>query len=70
MDAYLFFNAIPDKTMRAGSRVIMFVVLAPKIHYLASLRLREQLKSISELYLTHPQFDLEKSWEKIKEILY
>ncbi len=68
-DAYLFFNAVEDRTSRSGSHVIMLVVLAKKIHYLASLRIREQLKSISEAYLKQEDFDLEQSWKEIEGIL-
>ncbi len=70
MDACLFFNAVDDKETRAGCRLVMLVVLAEKIHYLAYLRMREKLKLLSEIYLKDQHIDLEKSLKEIEEILF
>ena len=70
MDAYIFFNAVEDKESRAGSQIVMFVVLAEKIHYLASLRIREQLQLLSEIYLKDQNLDFKKSLKEIEGTLF
>ncbi len=68
-DGYLYFDSIPDDSVRGGERQFMLVTLATKINYLMSLRVKEILETISGLIKTGKNWNISSYWEKISDIL-
>jgi CheY-like chemotaxis protein len=73
--AYVYFDSFKDDTIRGGDRLFMIAVIAPKINYFESIRLREVIQKISrkikERYDLYDGDDvqLEEEWKKISKIL-
>ena len=68
-DGYIFFETIDDSKVRGGKRQFMLAVLAPKINYLESLRIGEVFKEIAARIIENNEWDKEKSWIEISQIL-
>ena len=68
-DGYIFFETIDDVEVRGGKRQYMLVTLAPKINYLESLRIKEILKEIGSHIKEGSDWDIEKYWQRILDIL-
>ena len=66
---YLFFDSYPDPTARAGERQFMIGVIAPKISFFDSLKIKEILKEISNLVKKKKDFDLAEYREKVLDLL-
>jgi hypothetical protein len=47
----------------------MLVILAPKINYFNSLRIKEECMEIADQLKVGEEWNIKKSWEKITEIL-
>jgi len=68
-DGYAFFDAIDDEEVRGGKRQFMLVVLAPKINYLESSKIRELLVDYATKMRTGADWDIKECWEKVSEVL-
>lgn len=68
-DGYLLFGSLVDEGVRGGERQYMLAVLAPKINYLMSLRLKEILDEISLKIQQNQEWQITVYWEKITDIL-
>ncbi len=68
-DAYLFFDSIDDDEVRGGKRQFMLGTIAPKISYFESLRIKETLKEIGSHIIEGKDWDIEKYWLRMLEIL-
>ncbi|NHI91777.1 MAG: response regulator [Candidatus Lokiarchaeota archaeon] len=69
MDGYIFFDAFKDEQMRGGQQVYMIGVISPHIHYLASMRLKEELAKISQDLKQKKDINLEDAWEAVLSCL-
>jgi CheY-like chemotaxis protein len=69
VDAYIFFDSMPDQEVRGNQRLYMLVFTAPRINYLEALRIRDFLRELAGLYRVKKPLPLQKSWEKITEIM-
>ena len=66
---YIFFDAYPDPSVRGNERQYMITVIAPKINYFNSLRIKEVFKELSLLIKEKEEFDIIAYREKISNIL-
>ena len=66
---YLFFDAFPDENERFGEKQYMLSVIAPNITYIDSLKLKDDLKAISEKIKNKQEWDIKSYWDKILNIL-
>ena len=67
--AYIFFDSYPDKSCRGGSKDFMFSLIAPKITYFQSLKIKQVFLELSALYKEKKKWDIEEFWKKLSEIL-
>jgi hypothetical protein len=67
--AYLFFDSYPDSSYRGGRKQYMFSLIATKISYLQSLKLKQVFLELSSLYKNQAKWDIEKFWNKASNIL-
>ena len=65
---YLFFDSIPDSAQRAGEKQYGLIIIAPKINYLQSLRIRGIFEEISQEIKDHKKWDIKLFWKKIASI--
>ena len=66
---YIYFDAIEDKTARGGQRPIMLGVIAPRINYFDSLKIRAVLNKIFPKVKQGLEWDIKLYWEEISKIL-
>ena len=66
-DAVIYFDCIPDQTMRGNAKLIMLGVLAPKIAHLTNLRIQETLAAISRKIKGNQAWNIERYWNQIHE---
>jgi len=66
---YIFFDSYRDDTTRAGERQFMIGVVAPRISYFESFKIKEVLKEISLIIKKKADWDIEEYWERISTIL-
>ncbi len=66
---YIFFDSIEDKKSRAGERPIMVGIIAPKINYFESLKIREIFKDLVPKIKQGLNWDIRVYWEKVSEVL-
>ncbi len=67
--AYVFFDAYPDKKMRAKEQQYMLVLIAPKINYMDSLLINKIFIEISTLIKQKKEWEWKGYWDKLFEIL-
>jgi CheY-like chemotaxis protein len=73
--AYVYFDSFKDDTVRGGDRLFMIAVIAPKISYFESIKLKEIMQRISKEikgrfdYYEREIGRLEEDWKKISKIL-
>ena len=67
--AYTFFDSYPDETFRGGRRDFMFSLLAPKISYFHSMKIKKVFEKLSQSYKRAKQIDIQQSWEELSQIL-
>ncbi len=70
--AYIFFDAINDPSARGRQRPFMLSVIAPKINYFESLKIKEIFKDLSgkvKKAKIKDELDLIKYWDRIAQIL-
>ncbi len=68
-DGYIYFDSILDEDVRGGYRRFMLTVIAPKINYFESLKIRKIYKEISNIIKEGKDWDVKKYWKVISEIL-
>ena len=68
-DGFIYFDSYSDETIRGGEQQYMLGVIAPQIKYFDSLKINEQFKDISAHIKAEEEWDFEKHWEQIAEIL-
>ena len=66
---YIFFDAYIDDTTRAGERQFMIGIIAPRISYFESFKIKEILKEISAKIKEKEDWDVKEFWEKILNVL-
>jgi len=68
-NGYILFDSYPDPTARSNKREYMLGVIAPKISFFNSLKIKEILKEASKQIKERNQLDLEVYREKILNLL-
>lgn len=66
---FTYFDAIDDERARGLQRPFMVGVIAPRINYFESLRIKEILSEITPLIKRGKDWNPEKYWNKISKIL-
>jgi CheY-like chemotaxis protein len=66
---YVFFDSYPDKNYRGGYKDYMLSIIAPKITYFQSLKIKQIFIELSNIYKKKKKWNIEKFWNKITEIL-
>jgi len=67
--AYVFFDSYPDSSYRGGSKDFMLSLIAPRITYFQSLKLKQVFIELSALYKDKEKWDIEVFWKKMADIL-
>ncbi len=66
---YIFFDSYSDENVRGGERRYMLGVVAPKINYFESLKIKEVFIEISSKIKTKKDWDIKGYWEHVSSIL-
>ncbi|MFW9895311.1 MAG: response regulator [Candidatus Thorarchaeota archaeon] len=66
---YIFFDSIQDEKIRGRERRYMIGLVAPKINYFDSLKIKEVLKDLSSKIKEQIDWRIEIYWEKLSAIL-
>jgi CheY-like chemotaxis protein len=66
---FLFFDSIPDKSVRGDLRQFMICVLAPRISYFDTLKINTEIKELSLRIKKDLPWEIKDYWSKISEIL-
>ncbi|MFW9825106.1 MAG: PleD family two-component system response regulator [Candidatus Thorarchaeota archaeon] len=67
--AYAFFDFYADTSYRGGQKDYMFALIAPRITYFQSLKIKEILTEMSSKYKEKRDWGAKKYWNKIIDIL-
>ena len=67
--AYVFFDSYPDKAYRGGYKDFMIAIIAPKITYFQSLKIKQIFIELSSIYKKQKSWDNERYWNKLLSIL-
>ena len=67
--AYAFFDFYPDESYRGGQKDYMFSLIAPRITYFQSLKIKQIFLEISSLYKEKRKWDAEVFWNRFSNIL-
>ena len=65
---YAYFDSYPDNTNRSGEQQYMIALIAPKINYLESLKIRKVFEDFSLKVKKKKGLDLKIYWDRISEI--
>ena len=66
---YIFFDSYPDPNERFGEKQFMLALLAPKINYFESLKIREIFLSITEKIKRIREYNIAEFYEKLLDTL-
>jgi CheY-like chemotaxis protein len=66
---YIFFDSFKDNMVRGGERRYMLGLVAPKINYFDSLKIKEVFKEISSKIKDQKDWNIKNYWEKLSTIL-
>ncbi|MFQ6125655.1 MAG: PleD family two-component system response regulator [Candidatus Heimdallarchaeota archaeon] len=66
---YLYFDLFADETVRGGCRQFMVAIIAPKISYFESLKIKECLQDLANRIKAAKEWDKKQYWETISGIL-
>lgn len=69
MDGFIYFDAYEDEKMRGGKQLYMIGIISPDIHYLATMRLKEEVAKISEDIREKKEINMKETWELITSYL-
>ena len=64
-NGYIFFDSFKDDTVRGGERRFMLSLIAPRINYFDSLKIKETFVEISSKIKLKEEWDVEYYWEKL-----
>ncbi|MFX1456781.1 MAG: PleD family two-component system response regulator [Promethearchaeota archaeon] len=67
--AYAFFDFYADASYRGGQKDYMFALIAPRITYFQSLKIKELLNGMSSTYKKKRDWEAKKYWKKIIDVL-
>jgi len=67
--AYVFFDSYPDSSYRGGYKDFMISIIAPKITYFQSLKIKQVFIELSSIYKEQKSWDKEVFWNKLVNIL-
>ena len=66
---YIFFDSKVDSSARGMERPIMVGVIAPRITYFASLKIREVFRTITSIVKEEKSWEIKDYWQQIYDIL-
>jgi len=66
---YIYFDSFQDQSVRGGERRYMIGLVAPKINYFDSLKIKEVFREISSNIKNQKDWNIESYWEKLSTIL-
>lgn len=66
---YLFFDSVPNSDLRSGEEQIGLIVIAPKISYLQSLKLKKILIELSQNIKDNKYWEEKYYWERLTSVL-
>ena len=69
MDGYALFDSYTDKSFRGGHKEYMFAVVAPKISYLHTLKIKKVLQELSNKTKDRQNLDFKKNWKALSDII-
>jgi len=69
MNGFIFFDSYKDDTVRGGEQQYMIGLVASKINYFESLKMKEVFTEISSKIKEKENWEMEKYWEKLSTIL-
>ncbi len=67
--AYVFFDSNPDDSYRGGRRNYMFSLIAAKITYFQSLKIKQIFMTLSSTFKKQGKWDIKEFWKKLSDIL-
>ncbi|TFF86148.1 MAG: response regulator [Promethearchaeota archaeon] len=68
-EAYIFYDSYHDSSVRGRERRYMLALLAPRINYFQTIKLRKILSEISKKIKEKKDWDIKDYWEKITDLL-
>jgi len=66
---YIFFDSFKDDNVRGGEQRYMLGLVAPKINYFDSLKIKELFKELSLKIKEQEEWGMKNYWEKLSKIL-
>ncbi len=66
--AYVYFDSYPDESYRGGRKDYMLSIIAPKITYIQSLKLKKVFMNISSMYKEKGKLNIKAFWNQILDI--
>ncbi len=69
-EGYIFFDSFPDMDMRGGTKRYMLGLIAPKINYFDSLKIKETFSEISSKIKQKEDWDIKQYWEDLSAGLW
>ena len=67
--AYVFFDSYLDDSYRGGRKNYMFSLIAAKITYFQSLKIKQVFMTLSSIFKKQGKWDIKEFWTKISDIL-
>jgi len=67
--AYVFFDSYLDDSYRGGRKNYMFSLIAAKITYFQSLKIKQVFMTISSIFKKQGKWDIKEFWTKLSDIL-
>jgi len=67
--AYVFFDSYFDDSYRGDRKNYMFSLIAAKITYFQSLKIKQVFMTLSDIYKKQGKWDIEEFWNKLSDLL-
>ena len=67
--AYVFFDSFPDDSFRGGEKEFMFSIIASRITYFQSLKIKQIFFELSSEYKEKREWDVEIFWKRFADVL-
>lgn len=68
-NGYIFFDSYPDENLRGGEQRFMLGLVAPKINYFESLKIKEIFIEISFKIKEKEDWNIKRYWERLSMVL-
>lgn len=68
-NGYIFFDSYPDENIRGGEQRFMLGLVAPKINYFESLKIKEIFIEISFKIKEKEDWNIKRYWERLSMVL-